>query len=156
MAMDRVRRGNAARLRPIMGMLMASQGLFAVAAAGEIEVEDGWKVVSRSCAPAGTQESITYKPFAHRWLWTASVHYDAQGNFLHTVNTVVASPKTDGWQDTWRSWAGHFASEFWYGKVIGSHWAFADGVRYPLRYTEAVDCNIGAERPLLESEEIQP
>jgi hypothetical protein len=66
MAMDRVRCGNAARLRPIMGMLMASQGLFAVAAAGEIEVEDGWKVASRSCAPAGTQESITYKPFAHR------------------------------------------------------------------------------------------
>ena len=153
MVMIRTRYCTARWCRSSIGVFL---GLSTLAMAGEIDVGRGWRVVSRSCAPAGTQESITYKPFDHRWLWTASLHYDAKGNFLHTVNTIAAAPKTNGWQDTWRSWAGHFASEFWYGKVIGSHWAFDKGVPHALWYTEARDCNIGAERPLLKNEELMP
>ena len=111
--------------------------------AGERSVES-WFVVSRSRGAAGTQESVTYRPvpFAHRWLWTASLHYDANWTFLHTINSVASHPETGGWVDSWRGWAGHLASEFWYGHVIGSHWARDPyGNAYPLAYTVGHDCN---------------
>lgn len=113
------------------------------AAAGEIQV-DGWNVISRSCAPAGAQQSISYKPFDHRVLWTASAHYDPSGSWLHNVNTVAQSPATAGWQDTWHSCAGHLGSEFWYGRVVGHHWAEDGDWIHPLSVTEARDCNLGA------------
>ncbi len=107
----------------------------------------GWNVVSRSClAGGGAQESITYKVGDHRWLWTASAHYDAQGNWLHNVNTVESFPKSSGWQDSWRSRAGHFG-EFWYGQVVGYHWTKIEGADWLLAKTFATDCNIGAEPP---------
>lgn len=111
----------------------------------------GWNVVSRSClVGAGAQESITYKVGDHRLLWTASAHYDSNGNWLHNVNTIESSPKTGGWQDTWRSYAGHFG-EFWYGQVIGYHWTKMQGADWLLAQTFATDCNIGAEPPTLEN-----
>lgn len=113
--------------------------------AGEARVE-GWNLVSRSCGRCGSQESITYKFFDHRVLWTASAHYDANGNWLHNVNTAAKAPATGGWEDTWRSYAGHLGSEFWYGRVVGYHWAYDAGVVHPLRSTEARDCNLGVHR----------
>ncbi len=62
---------------------------------------DARNVVSRSCIVAGVQESLTYKYGDHRWLWTASAHYDMWGKWLHNVNTVEQSPATNGWQDRW-------------------------------------------------------
>ncbi len=114
------------------------------AAAGEVQV-DGWNAISRSCARAGAQQSITCKPFDHRVLWTASAHYDPSGNWLHNVNTVAQSPATGGWQDTWRSCAGHLGSEFRYGRVVGYHWAKDGDWIHPLAFTEARDCNLGAQ-----------
>ena len=99
-------------------------------------------IVSRSCLPAGAQESVTvdwgFKPYL---LWTASAHY-RNGTFLHTINTVSSSPSTGGWQNTWRSYAGHLGSEFWYGKVIGYHWGNSRGAFFLYGTTVASDCNL--------------
>lgn len=92
--------------------------------------------VSRSCAPLGAQESITVDwTFASRWYWTASQHY-RNGILLHVPNS--------GWANTWRSYAGHFGSEFWYGFVQGFHydWDPRWGGRF-LGGSIASDCNLG-------------
>lgn len=97
--------------------------------------------VSRSCAPFGAQESITVDwTFTPHQLWTASSHY-RNGSFLHNTNTTVSSGNIGGWQTTWRSYAGHFASEFWYGVVIGHHYR-RSGFVYFLGNTVASDCNL--------------
>jgi hypothetical protein len=76
-------------------------------------------------------------------LWTASAHYDSKGNLLHVINTIATSPGTYGWQDTWRSYAGHFGTEYWYGKVVGYHWAKRLGVDWFMGGTVAFNFNIG-------------
>jgi len=97
--------------------------------------------VSRSCAPAGAQESITVDwTFTPHQFWTASSHYK-DGAFLHTTNTVNNSGAIGGWENTWRSYAGHFASEFWYGAVIGYHYKRLGLVSF-LGNTVATDCNL--------------
>ncbi len=106
-------------------------------------VVDGWNVVSRSCIVAGAQESLTYKYGDHRWLWTASAHYDMWGKWLHNVNTVEQSPATNGWQDRWCSYAGHFGSEFWFGRVHGYHWVKLNGGDWLLAETFTTSCDIG-------------
>ncbi|WP_124382788.1 hypothetical protein [Ralstonia sp. SET104] len=99
-------------------------------------------VVSRSCLPAGAQESITVDwGFKPHQLWTASEHH-RNGAFLHVVNTVSTSPNTGGWQNTWRSYAGHLGSEFWYGTVIGYHWGNSGGAFFLHGITTASDCNL--------------
>lgn len=100
-------------------------------------------VVSRSCLAAGAQESISVDwGFKNYLLWTASQHY-RNGTLLHTINTAGSGPVQNGWQYTWRSYAGHFASEFWYGTVIGHHWRNDNGFISFLGNSTAVDCNLG-------------
>jgi hypothetical protein len=98
-------------------------------------------IVSRSCLAAGAQESISvdwaYKSYT---LWTASEHY-RNGALIHTVNTTKGGT-TNGWEYTWRSYAGHLGSEFWYGKVIGYHWRSAGGLILFLGNSVATDCNL--------------
>ena len=107
--------------------------------------------VSRSCMPFGAQESVSvhWGPcpilFPKRsMLWTASAHYAGNGVWLHNINTVAKSPQTSGWEFTWRSYAGHFASEFWTGRVVGYHYII-DGSGIPrfIELSEAHDCNLG-------------
>ncbi|WP_247537609.1 hypothetical protein [Ralstonia pseudosolanacearum] len=99
-------------------------------------------IVSRSCLPAGAQESITVDwGFQPHQLWTASEHH-RNGAFLHVVNTVSSSPDTGGWQNTWRSYAGHLGSEFWYGTVIGYHWGNSGGAFFMYGTTTSTDCNL--------------
>lgn len=97
-------------------------------------------VVSRSCLAAGAQESISvdwgYNKFN---LWTASLHYK-DGALLHVTNTV--KPGGNGWDYTWRSYAGHFASEFWYGSVVGNHYRNDQGFITFLGNSTATDCNL--------------
>lgn len=96
--------------------------------------------VSRSCAPFGAQESISVDwGLKNYWLWTASSHY-RNGIFLHNTNTV--SKGNNGWEFTWRSYAGHFRSEFYYGRVVGHHWGNDRGWFIFYGNTEAVDCNL--------------
>ena len=99
-------------------------------------------IVSRSCLAAGAQESISvdwgFKPY---WLWTASSHY-RNGAFLHTINTIPKAPNNNGWEYTWRSYAGHLASEFWYGQVIGYHWRSDYGLYVFMGNSSATDCNL--------------
>lgn len=99
-------------------------------------------IVSRSCLAAGAQESISVDwGFTPHWLWTASQHY-RNGAFLHTINTVSKSPSTNGWEYTWRSYAGHFGSEFWYGTVVGHHWRSNYGLYTFMGNSTATDCNL--------------
>lgn len=122
-------------------------GFMAVAAAALVV---GWSqpaaalgVVSRSCLAFGAQESISVDwGFKSYWLWTASQHY-RNGTLLHTINTAGNGPVENGWQKTWRSYAGHFGSEFWYGTVIGHHWRAEDGFISFLGNSTATDCNLG-------------
>ncbi len=108
----------------------------------------GWNVVSRSCTVAGTQESLTYKVGDHRLLWTASAHYDMWGKWLHNVNTVEQSPATSGWQDRWCSYAGHFGTEFWFGRVHGYHWGKEHGGDWKIAETFTTSCDIGSPAPV--------
>ncbi|MCU7937527.1 MAG: hypothetical protein KZQ99_22165 [Candidatus Thiodiazotropha sp. (ex Dulcina madagascariensis)] len=97
--------------------------------------------VSRSCAPFGAQESVTVDwTFQPHSLWTASQHFK-NGSFLHTINTTSNSSSTGGWEYTWRSYAGHFGTEFWYGAVIGHHYK-RNGLVSFLGNTSATDCNL--------------
>jgi hypothetical protein len=97
-------------------------------------------IVSRSCAPAGAQESITVDwGFVVYSLWTASSHY-ANGAFLHTINTVPNTGSLGGWENTWRSRAGHFG-EYWYGNVIGYHYKRTPIVAF-MGNSYASDCNL--------------
>lgn len=99
----------------------------------------GW--FSRSCLAAGAQESITLE-YSFNWqtMWTASSHYK-NGAFLHTINTVGKGD--NGWEYSWRSYAGHIASEFWYGQVIGYHYTRdKNGAIKFLGNSVANDCNI--------------
>ncbi len=92
--------------------------------------------VSRSCLPVGAQESITVDwTFRQDLYWTASAHYK-NGILQHIPNS--------GWSPTWRSYAGHLGSEFWYGAVVGYHWRFDTRIRQPVRMavTTATDCNL--------------
>lgn len=102
-------------------------------------------VVSRSCVGFGAQESITVDwGFKSYMLWTASSHY-RNGAFLHNVNTQKIGPNgawTNGWELTWRSYAGHFGSEFWYGQVIGHHYRNDSGWITFLGNSTATDCNL--------------
>lgn len=99
-------------------------------------------VVSRSCLAAGAQESITVDwGFNQFVLWTASSHY-RDGVFLHTTNTTKGGT-TNGWDLTWRSYAGHFGTEFWYGSVIGHHYRNDSGWITFLGNSTATDCNLG-------------
>lgn len=103
--------------------------------------------VSRSCAGAGAQESISVDwGFKNYLLWTASEHYRNSVK-LHTINTVKVdangNPITDGWELTWRSYAGHLGSEFWYGVVVGHHYKNEAGIVSFLGNSIATDCNLG-------------
>lgn len=97
-------------------------------------------IVSRSCGPVGAQESVTVDwHFRPHYLKTFSIHY-RNGGFLHT-----ASSADDGgaqWRLGWRSYAGHFGSEFWHGKVIGQHYAYRSGVISYLGNSYASNCNL--------------
>ncbi|UTY59468.1 hypothetical protein [Massilia sp. erpn] len=104
-------------------------------------------VVSRSCAAAGAQESISVDwGFKNYLLWTASEHY-RNGVKLHAINTVKVDangkPISNGWEMTWRSYAGHLASEFWYGTVVGHHYKSDSGLISFLGNSTATDCNLG-------------
>lgn len=95
--------------------------------------------VSRSCAPATAQESISVDwGFVSHSLWTASSHY-RNGAFLHTINTRVDGG--NGWKDTWRSRAGHWG-EPWYGRVIGYHYKRQGGIISFMGNSYATDCNL--------------
>ncbi|WP_141111242.1 hypothetical protein [Chromobacterium haemolyticum] len=97
-------------------------------------------IVSRSCAPFGAQESISVDWSGRSYsLWTASSHY-RNGTWIHNTNTRVYGG--DGWQDTWRSYAGHFGSEFWYGSVVGHHYRNQSSYISFLGNSSAVDCNL--------------
>ena len=106
--------------------------------------------VSRSCQPFGAQESVSVYWSAcpvffpkTALLWTASAHYDGNGVWLHNVNTVARSPQTRGWETTWRSYAGHFGSEFWSGRVVGYHYITdKTGIPRLIELSEAHDCNL--------------
>lgn len=96
--------------------------------------------VSRSCAAAGAQESISVDwGGTPHWFWTVSQHYNNSGQFLHEVRTIG---RGDGWDYTWRSYAGHLASEFYYGRVDGFHWVFENGINRNFQNTRAYDCNL--------------
>lgn len=98
-------------------------------------------IVSRSCLAAGAQESISVDwGFNKFLLWTATSHYK-DGVLLHTINTTRGGT-VDGWELTWRSYAGHLGSEFWYGSVIGHHWKSDSGFISFLGNSTAVDCNL--------------
>lgn len=98
-------------------------------------------IVSRSCAAFGAQESISVDwGFNKFTLWTASSHY-RNGAFLHTVNTTKGGT-TNGWEYTWRSYAGHFGSEYWYGSVVGHHYRSDQGWFIFLGNSTATDCNL--------------
>ena len=91
-------------------------------------------IVSRSCLPAGAQESITVDwTFTVDRYWTASEHY-RNGVLLHVPNS--------GWSVTWRSYAGHLGTEYWYGYVAGWHWKWNGGKGYFLGLSTATDCNL--------------
>lgn len=60
---------------------------------------------------------------------------------LHTVNTTRGGT-TSGWEDTWRSYAGHLGTEYWYGRVVGYHWRNNGGLFIFLGNSIAVDCNL--------------
>ena len=97
-------------------------------------------IVSRSCLPFGAQESVTVDwGFRRYWLWTASSHY-RNGYWLHNVNTVGKGQ--NGWEYTWRSYAGHFASEYWYGTVVGHHYRSDYGFIVFLGNSTASNCNV--------------
>jgi hypothetical protein len=97
-------------------------------------------IVSRSCAPFGAQESITVDwHFSPHYLWTASIHY-RNGFLLHTVNS--SGDGNGGWSYDWRSYAGHFGTEFWYGMVIGQHYEYRGGFVSFLGNSRAGDCNL--------------
>jgi hypothetical protein len=99
-------------------------------------------IVSRSCLLAGAQESISVDwSFTPYLLWTASTHF-YNGAFLHTINTVASAPDSGGWEYTWRSYAGHLLTEFWYGEVIGDHWRNDYGLYSYLGQSFAYDCNL--------------
>jgi hypothetical protein len=99
-------------------------------------------IVSRSCAGFGAQESISVDwGFNKFTLWTASSHY-RNGAFLHTTNTTK-NGTTNGWEYTWRSYVGHFGSEYWYGTVIGHHYRSDQGFFIFLGNSTATDCNLG-------------
>jgi hypothetical protein len=98
-------------------------------------------IVSRSCATFGAQESISVDwGFNKFTLWTASSHY-RNGAFLHTTNTTK-NGTTNGWEYTWRSYAGHFGSEYWYGAVVGHHCRSDRGWFIFLGNSTATDCNL--------------
>ncbi len=97
-----------------------------------VQAAPGW--VSRSCAPVGAQESITVDwTYQSNRYWTSSNHYRG-GVLLHSL--------WSGWQVTWRSYAGHFGSEFWYGTVVGYHWTADYSKVRMLGVSQAVDCNL--------------
>jgi hypothetical protein len=99
-------------------------------------------IVSRSCLPAGAQESITVDwGFNYYWLWTASSHY-RNGAWLHNVNTTSNAGSTGGWEYTWRSYAGHLGTEYWYGQVTGYHYKKIGGVVSFMGNSWATDCNL--------------
>jgi len=118
-----------------------SLAIFIAILANESIAFAGIGKVSRSCAPFGAQESITVDwTFTPHQFWTASSHYK-DGAFLHTTNTVNNAGAIGGWENTWRSYAGHFGSEFWYGTVIGYHYKRLGLVSF-LGNTVATDCNL--------------
>jgi hypothetical protein len=102
-------------------------------------------IVSRSCIGAGAQESVTVDwGFRSYVLWTASGHY-RDGVLLHNINTqqiLSSGYLSDGWYLTWRSYAGHLASEFWTGFVIGYHYQNDSGIVKFLGNSVANDCNL--------------
>src|SRR5690606_397342 len=97
-------------------------------------------IVSRSCIGAGAQESITVDwSFKNHLLWTASEHF-RNGVFLHAINTVGKGQ--NGWEYTWRSYAGHLGSEFWTRRVVWHHWKNSGGLYIFLGNSIATDCNL--------------
>ena len=97
-------------------------------------------IVSRSCAPLGAQESVTVDwTFKKYMLWTASTHY-RNGMFMHTTNTVGKG--VNGWEYTWRSYAGHFGTEYYYGLVVGNHYGNDRGWYIFYGTSQASDCNL--------------
>jgi len=97
-------------------------------------------IVSRSCAPVGAQESVTVDwHFRPHYLWTTSTHY-RNGVFLHTAG--AADEGGPAWHLGWRAYAGHFGSDFWYGRVIGRHYAYRAGMVSFLGTSQATDCNL--------------
>ena len=126
----------------ILLILHAVRILFGLAVFAASQNTYSLGIVSRSCAPVGAQESISVDwSFNSHLLWTASQHYK-DGAFLHTINTTSNSGSTGGWEYTWRSYAGHFGSEFWYGMVIGHHYKRNGGLVSFLGNSIAYDCNL--------------
>jgi hypothetical protein len=114
----------------LLALLVSSQNSFSLG------------IVSRSCAPFGAQDSITVDwGFTPYLLWTASQHF-RNGAFLHTVNTTSNAGSTGGWEYTWRSYAGHFGTEFYYGTVIGHHYKRNGGLVSFMGNSHATDCNL--------------
>jgi hypothetical protein len=109
--------------------------IFMLGLLGAVQSAQAVGIVSRSCLGAGAQESITVDwTLANNWYWTASEHY-RNGALLHTPNS--------GWSNTWRSYAGHLGSEFWYGFVAGHHWRWTASTGTALMgISTATDCNL--------------
>jgi hypothetical protein len=100
--------------------------------------------VSRSCLPAGAQESITVDwGFVPWWTWTASYHY-RNGVLLHSVisQQTLQWGGTSEWVWSWRGYAGHLGTEYWYGHVVGSHYWWDGTQAIWMGTTDAVDCNL--------------
>lgn len=119
-----------------------------VASAQAHVVPDGFHVFSRSCGPGwlvGVRETITWSPrLAKDWFWTVSHHYALEGGFyyfLHSVNTYEKSPATNGWEFTWRSYAGHNESGVNY--VQGDHYRKSGAGAMLFWRSDAHDCNPG-------------
>jgi hypothetical protein len=97
-------------------------------------------IVSRSCAPLGTHESITVDwHFQPHYLKTVSFHY-LSGFLLHAVQSENNSD--DGWIFGWRAYAGYLGKEFRHGEFIGQHYAYAAGVIAFLGTSTATDCKL--------------
>ena len=81
----------------------------------------------------------------HDWFWTVSHHYGLASSGLytypHSINTYDKSPKTAGWEYTWRSYAGHNESGVDY--VQGDHWRLIKGEQIHFWSSDAHDCNLG-------------
>ncbi len=115
---------------------LSSFMVFVVALLGAVQSVQAVGIVSRSCLPAGAQESVTVDwTFSKDWYWTGSDHF-RNGALLHTPNS--------GWSHTWRSYAGHLGNEFWYGSVAGHHWRWSASTGIALMgISTATDCNLG-------------
>jgi hypothetical protein len=122
--------------RKIQAASVAAQIIFSTVTSATTNHASALGIVSRSCLAAGAQESVAVDwNFNSYWLWTASYHY-RDGQLIHGVDGI--------WENTWRSYAGHLGTEFWYGRVVGSHYIIDMGTgqeRY-LGISEATDCNL--------------